>query len=123
MAYDEFLAERMIQSLQGRKVSFEMKRMMGGLVFMVNDKMCLGLNRDKNSGLDRLMVRVGENAQEMCMKRAGCRRMEFTGRPMKGFVYVDPEGFDMDSDWEFWVQTALDYNPEAKKSQKKSKSE
>lgn len=119
MAYDEFLAERMIQSLQGRGLNFEAKRMMGGLVFMVNEKMCLGLNKEKGTGLDRLMVRVGESAQEMCMKRTGCRSMEFTGRPMKGFVYVDPEGFDMDADWEFWVEMALKHNPEAKRSKKK----
>ena len=85
---------------------------------MVDDKMCIGLNRDKSSGEDRMMVRVGKFAQDLCMKRTGCRAMEFTGRPMKGFVYVDPEGFDMDEDQEFWIEKALDYNPLAKRSKK-----
>ncbi|MBN7814358.1 TfoX/Sxy family protein [Algoriphagus pacificus] len=118
MAYDEYLAEKMSQSLQQRGASFEAKKMMGGIAFMVNEKMCIGLNRDKATGKERLMVRVGEEAQEMCMKRTGCRAMDFTGRPMKGFVHVDPEGFDQQEDWDFWVETALRYNPFAKKSKK-----
>lgn len=118
MAYDEYLAEKMSQSLQQRRVSFEAKKMMGGVAFMVNEKMCIGLNRDKDTGKDRLMVRVGEEAQEMCMKRTGCRPMDFTGRPMKGFVHVDPEGFDLEEDWDFWIEAALKYNPLAKKSKK-----
>ncbi|PZX58304.1 TfoX-like protein [Algoriphagus ratkowskyi] len=118
MAYDEYLAERLATSFKRRNVDFTSQKMMGGLLFMVDEKMCIGLNRDKNTNNDRLMVRVGEFAQDLCMKRAGCRTMEFTGRPMKGFVYVDPEGFDMDDDWEFWVEKALEYNPVAKRSKK-----
>ncbi|SFA76588.1 TfoX/Sxy family protein [Algoriphagus aquimarinus] len=118
MAFDEYLAERLASSFKRRGVAFTAKKMMGGMLFMVDDKMCIGLNRDKTSGEDRMMVRVGEFAQDMCMKRAGCRTMEFTGRPMKGFVYVDPEGFDMDEDWEFWIEKALEYNPLAKRSKK-----
>jgi hypothetical protein len=116
MAYDEYLVERLENSLKQRGISFTNKKMMGGMLFMVDEKMFMGLNRDKNSGQDRIMVRIGEEAQEMCMKRAGCVSMEFTGRPMKGFVFVYPEGFDMDDDWEFWVEMALKYNPKAKKS-------
>ncbi|MFC5626804.1 TfoX/Sxy family protein [Algoriphagus winogradskyi] len=119
MAYDEYLAERLATSFRRHGVSFTSKRMMGGMLFMVEDKMCIGLNQDKHTKEDRLMVRVGEFAEEECMKRKGCRPMEFTGRPMKGFVYVDPEGFDMDEDWEFWVEKALEYNPLAKKSKKR----
>lgn len=118
MAYDEYLAERLASSFKRRGVAFTATKMMGGMLFMVDDKMCIGLNRDKTSGEDRMMVRVGEFAQDLCMKRTGCRTMEFTGRPMKGFVYVDPEGFDMDEDWEFWIEKALEYNPLAKRSKK-----
>lgn len=119
MAYDEYLVERLAQSLKSRHISFQHKKMMGGMLFMVDDKMFMGINRDKNSGKDRLMVRVGEDAEEMCIKRAGCRSMEFKGRPMKGFVFVDPEGFDLNDDWEFWVEKALEFNPKAKKSKKR----
>lgn len=116
MAYDEYLVERLASSFRRRGVAFTTKKMMGGMLFMVDDKMCVGLNRDKITSQDRMMVRVGELAQDMCMKRTGCRKMEFTGRPMRGFVYVDPEGFDLDEDWEFWVEKALEYNPIAKRS-------
>ncbi|MBN3581598.1 TfoX/Sxy family protein [Algoriphagus aestuarii] len=119
MAFDEYLVERLQSSLKRRGVSFTQKKMMGGLLFMVDDKMLMGINQDKHSKQDRLMVRVGEKAEELCRKRTGCRSMEFTGRPMKGFVFVDPEGFDLDEDWEFWVEMALKYNPEAKSSKKR----
>ncbi|REG87154.1 TfoX/Sxy family protein [Algoriphagus antarcticus] len=118
MAYDEYLAERLANSFKLRHVDFTSKKMMGGMLFMVDDKMCIGLNKDKHTKEDQMMVRVGESAQDLCMKRTGCRPMEFTGRPMKGFVYVDPDGFDMDEDWEFWVEKALEYNPLAKRSKK-----
>ena len=45
--------------------------------------------------------------------------MDFTGRPMKGYVFVDPLGFDMDDDLEYWIQLCLDFNPIAKSSKKK----
>jgi hypothetical protein len=118
MAYDEYLVERLANSLKRRGINFSNKKMMGGMLFMVDDKMFMGINQEKNSKVDRLMVRVGEDAQELCMRRTGCRPMEFTGRPMKGFVYVDPEGFDLDNDWEYWVGMALRFNPEAKRSKK-----
>jgi hypothetical protein len=45
--------------------------------------------------------------------------MDFTGRPMKGYVFIDPIGIDMDKDLEYWIQLCLDYNPKAKSSKKK----
>lgn len=118
MAYDAYLAERLATGLNRRHVVFTAKKMMGGLLFMVKDKMFIAISRDKYTNLDQLLVRVGEFAQDLCMKRTGCSAMEFTGRPMKGFVNVDPEGFDLDEDWEFWVEKALEYNPSAKSSKK-----
>ena len=58
---------------------------------------------------------------EESLKRKGCNEMNFTGRPMKGFVFISPEGTDMDEDLAYWIQLALDYNPLAKSSKKKSK--
>ncbi|PZX57908.1 TfoX/Sxy family protein [Algoriphagus chordae] len=118
MAYDEFLAERLATTFKQKNIAFTVKKMMGGLIHMVDEKMCIGLDRDKKTGEDRMMARVGEAAQKLCMKRTGCRAMEFTGRPMKGFVFVYPEGFDLDEDWDFWVEKALAYNPLAKSSKK-----
>jgi len=118
MAYDEYLLERLAQSFRRRGVVYAIRKMMGGILFMIDEKMCIGLTRDKQSSEDLLIVRVGEEAQKVCLERTGCRPMDFTGRPLKGFVFVHPEGFDLEEDWEFWIEKALQYNPKAKKSKK-----
>jgi hypothetical protein len=83
----------------------------------VNDKMCLGVIKDK------LMARIDPDAMDEVLSKNGCREMDFTGKPMKGFVFVEPEGIDMDKDLEFWVDMALKYNPIAKSSKKRKRSE
>ncbi len=113
MAYNEFLADRIRQALLEKRAGFLEKRMMGGLAFMVDEKMCVGVIRDD------LMARIAPEAYEEALTRKGCRVMDFTGRPMKGFVTVEPEGTDMDEDLEGWIQLALDFNPRAKSSKKK----
>jgi len=85
---------------------------MGGLTFMVNDKMCVGILKND------LMARIDPVLYDEALARAGCREMNFTGRPMKGFVLVGPEGTDMDDDLAYWVSLALEYNPRAKSSKK-----
>ena len=109
MAYSDHLADRVrtrISHLHG----VEEKRMMGGLVFMVGGNMCLGVDIDKSSGLDRLMVRVGKLPYEMLLQRPGSHPMDFTGRVMRGFLFVDPSGFDAEEDLDFWVARALEFN-------------
>ncbi len=120
MAFDEYLAERIDRILQGRKANFFQKKMMGGLVFMVEEKMCVGIARDKKTGEDRLMVRMGQDAIDANQEKEGIRPMEFTGRPMKDFAFIYPEGYDMDEDLEYWVDLALQFNPQAKKSKKRT---
>jgi hypothetical protein len=120
MAYDTYLAERIERILTDRKANLYQKAMMGGLVFMVEDKMCIGIARDKKTSEDRIMARIGEEAQIQYEERTGCRPMEFTGRPMKDFVFIYPEGYDLDQDLEFWVDLALTFNPLAKKSKGRS---
>ncbi|MCB0646445.1 MAG: TfoX/Sxy family protein [Saprospiraceae bacterium] len=119
MAYNEHLAERIASVLQKKKVKHEVKNMMGGLCYMVDDKMCFGIHFDKKRQTDLLMARVGEAAYPDLLKKEGCEPMDFTGRPMKGYVFVRPEGFDMDDDLEEWLQHALDFNPQAPRSKKK----
>jgi len=87
--------------------------MMGGLCFMVDDKMCVGIIKNN------LMARVAPETYEQVLTLTGCHPMDFTGRPMKGFVFVTPDGVDLDEDLETWVQRCLDYNPKAKSSKKK----
>jgi len=50
----------------------------------------------------------------------GCREMDFTGKPMKGFVFIGPDGFDTEEDLASWIQLALDFNPEAKATKKRA---
>ena len=113
MAYDNYLAERIRKAFNEKGIQPEEKKMMGGICYMVNDKMCAGVIDDK------LMARLDPDIYEEAMKRKGCRPMDFTGRPMKGFVYVDPEGIDMEDELAEWIQLCLDYNPKAKSSKKK----
>lgn len=116
MAYDSYLAERIERILSARKANFYQKEMMGGVVFMVEDKMCIGIARDKKTEEDRIMARIGAQAQIENENKSGCRPMEFTGRPMKDFVFIYPEGYDMEEDLAYWVDLALAFNPLAKKS-------
>ena len=115
MAYSEFLADKVRQHL-GSGGLIEEKKMMGGLVFMVNQKMCIGIDQDKQTKEDRLMVRVGKQAYNDLLQRKGCREMDFPVKSMKGFLFVYPEGYDHQKDLEFWVEKALEFNKIAAKS-------
>jgi TfoX/Sxy family transcriptional regulator of competence genes len=116
MAYDEQLAERIRRGFGRRKVPFEEKRMMGGLCFMVNSKMCVGVEKN------RLMARIDPEACDAALRRKGCVPMDFTGRPMRGFVFVNPAGLGTDSELDDWLKLALDFNPRAKSSKKRTHS-
>lgn len=109
MAYSEFLVDRVRQRLFN-KGQIEEKKMMGGLIFMVNGKMCIGVDIDKKSQADRLMVRVGKLPYEDLLQKDGSRPMDFTGSAMRGFLFIDPDGFDKDVDLDFWVVKALEFN-------------
>jgi hypothetical protein len=115
MAYDQSLAGRVSKFLDGRKIKHESKRMMGGLCFMVNGKMCVGVEKN------RLMARIGPDAYDDALKRKGCRPMDFTGRPMRGFVFVEPDGLESAREFGFWMELALAYNPIAEKSGKSNR--
>jgi TfoX/Sxy family transcriptional regulator of competence genes len=115
MAYDEQLAERIRRSFGRRNVPFEEKRMMGGLCFMVHAKMCVGVSKD------RLMARIDPAAYDAALRRKGCVPMDFTGRPMRGFVFVNPTGLATGTELEDWLKLALDFNPRAKASKKSSR--
>lgn len=116
MAYDEHLehlADRVRQIFAELHVMAEEKKMMGGLCFKLNDKMCAGVSDE------RLMARIDPAIYQEALTRQGAREMDFTGRPLKGFVFVEPEGIDDDEDLRSWLQLCLDYNPRAKSSRKR----
>jgi TfoX/Sxy family transcriptional regulator of competence genes len=113
MAYDEYLAERIAKVLHDRHVPFEAKKMMGGICYLVDDKMCAGIIKNK------LMARIDPVFTEMALKRPGSALMDFTGKTMKGFLFIDPEGIDMEHDLEYWIDLCLEFNPRAVSSKKK----
>ncbi len=112
MAYNEKLADRVRTALANRK-AVEEKKMMGGLTFMVNGKMCVGVLKDE------LMARIDPEAYEVALRRRGCREMNFTGKPMKGFVFVSPKGTGNKKDLDYWIDLALDFNKKARASKKR----
>lgn len=115
MAYDEYLQERIDSVLKEKSVPFEARKMMGGLCYMIDDKMCLGI-----IGND-LMARVGPDAFDDLLGKKGARVMDFTKRPMKGYLYVSPEGVDFSEDLEFWIDKCLEFNPKAVASKKRKR--
>ena len=102
MPYDEGLAERVREQLADVSFVTE-KRMFGGLVFMVNGNMLCGIMPE------RLMLRVGPHAHEKTLARAHTEPMDFSKRPLKGFVYVLPEGLESDEDLAEWLNLGLDF--------------
>ena len=111
MAYNEKLANRIRRLLPRAKV--EEKKMMGGLTFMVNGKMCVGVSKDD------LMARIDPDVYESALRKKGSREMNFTGKPMKDFVFVDPSGTSDKKDLKYWLDLALDFNKRAKTSKKR----
>ncbi len=115
MAYNEYLADRINRYFKAQKVDFFEKKMFGGLCFMVDNKMCVGIIKNE------LMARIGEEFYSEALIKTGCKEMTFTGRPMKGYVYLDDDALDLDVDLEYWLKLALKFNPFAKSSKNKSK--
>lgn len=113
MAYDEHLADRVRKSFLENKAVFEEKKMMGGLCFMVDDKMCAGVVKNE------LMARVDPQVYDEVLHNKGSREMDFTGRAMRGFLFIAPQGIDLDADLDYWIKRCLEFNPKAKSSKKK----
>ncbi len=112
MAYSESLAYRIRLAL-AHLPRLEEKAMMGGLTFMVDGKMCVGIIGDE------LMCRIDPNLEEIVLEKPGCRPMDFTGRPMKGYVMVDGHAMHSEKEFNDWINLCLDFNPRAKASKKK----
>ncbi len=96
MSYDEGLAERIRDYFQNRR-DVEEKKMFGGLCFMVSNQMCCGIVKET------LMLRVGPDNYENCLATKHASEMDFTGKAMKGMIYVAPEGFDSDAKLKNWI--------------------
>jgi len=112
MAYNEGLADRVRKRLS-KLPNIEEKAMMGGLTFMFNNKMCVGIIKDE------LMCRIDPGLHDVAVEKNGCRTMDFTKRPMKGYIMVDGNGMKTQKDFEYWIDLALDFNKKAKSSKRK----
>jgi TfoX/Sxy family transcriptional regulator of competence genes len=99
------------EALKGQKRVVE-KKMFGGVTFMVNGKMCVGVVKDE------IMARIDPEVYENALKQKGCHEMRFTGKPMKGFVFVKLEGIENKKDLIYWIELALAFNKKAKVSKK-----
>ena len=115
MIYNDELAARVRELIASTHDNIEEKKMFGGLCFMVNDKMCVGVQTG------RMMVRIDPENYDDAMEQEGCRSMDFTGKPMKGFVYVEEAALDTRKKLGYWIGLALEYNKIAKSSKKKKK--
>jgi TfoX/Sxy family transcriptional regulator of competence genes len=102
MAYDLGLAQRVREALGSRQGITE-RKMFGGLAFLVDGKMFVGVQDST------LMARVGPQRHQDALAVPNVRPMDFTGRPMKGYVYVDPPGLADDKALEAWVHWCVDY--------------
>lgn len=115
MAYNEKLANNVRELIALTHKNVTEKAMFGGLCFMVNDKMCVGVEKE------RLMVRLNPEVYDEVMKKEGCTPMDFTGKIMKGYVFVDAAVVTTKKKLDYWVQLALAFNKIAKASKKKKK--
>ena len=100
MAYDEGLAQRIREVFDG-STGVDEKKMFGGIAFMVEGNMCVGVVGEE------LMVRVGPDRYQDSLTQPDAREMDFTGRAMKGMVYVGTDGIDSDDDLKSWVDRGL----------------
>lgn len=112
MAYDQGLAERVREYFHSKKVRTEEKKMFGGLGFMVDNKMCIGVHSE------RLTVRVHPDATDRELKKKGVTVMEMRGKQMRGYMFVSTSVVSSDKELQYWLGEALEYNKEAKSSKK-----
>jgi TfoX/Sxy family transcriptional regulator of competence genes len=102
MSYDEGLADR-IRDVVASQAGVGERQMFGGIAFLLGGKMFCGIVKDE------LMVRVGPDRHAEALRQPHVRPMDFTGRPMKGYVFVAPSGYESDAALEKWVSWALEF--------------
>ena len=102
MAYDESLADRIRQSL-ARKKGIAEKKMFGGLCFLLNGNMLVGVWKKF------LIARLSGDEGEEALLEPHVRKMDITGKPMKGWVMVEPEGAKENDQVKHWIQRALKF--------------
>ena len=102
MAYNEELAQR-VRKLLAPIENIQERRMFGGLAFMLNGNMCCGIEREN------LVVRTGPKGYDDALARSHARVFDFTGRPMRGFVYVETAGLEEETELGDWIKMAVKF--------------
>jgi TfoX/Sxy family transcriptional regulator of competence genes len=102
MAFDESLADRIRAGLR-RKKGIEEKKMFGGLGFLLNGAMLVGVWKDS------MIVRIGPDGHEVAILEANVKEFDITGKPMKGWVLIEPAGVQNDLQVKAWIQRALKF--------------
>jgi TfoX/Sxy family transcriptional regulator of competence genes len=102
MAFDEQLAAR-IRAHLGKRTGLAEKKMFGGIGFLMKGKMCVGVHRDA------LIVRLDPAATDRALAEPHTRVFDLTGRPMKGWILVEPQGLATAAQLGKWVDRAAKY--------------
>jgi TfoX/Sxy family transcriptional regulator of competence genes len=113
MAYDERLAERVRLALAPRRDVVE-KKMFGGVCFMVAGHMCCGIVKN------RLMIRLGSEQASSLLGTPHVLPMDFTGKPLRGFLYVEPKGIASSATLRTWVSRAVQFAESAPPKKRRS---
>src|ERR1700741_5315050 len=112
MAYSEKMADRIRESI-AHISNVEEKQMFGGVCFMVNGKMCVGVVKEE------MMCRINPEMDATVLEMQGCRQMDFTGKKMKGYVFVSEEGLKTKKQFDYFIDLSLEFNTLAKPAKKK----
>ncbi|MBI1837125.1 MAG: TfoX/Sxy family protein [Flavobacteriia bacterium] len=103
MAYNEILADRIAEQLLSSEIHFTEKKMFGGIAFMINDKMCVGVVKEE------LMLRVLDEKYDELIEHQYANPMKFTGKTMKGFIFVASEGVENNIDLKRWIDFGIEF--------------
>ena len=104
MAYNETLANRIAEQLLDAGANFREKKMFGGLCFMIDEKMCLGVVKQE------LMLRVLDERYNDVLEMNYAKPMKFTGKEMKGFVFVEEGGYESTKDLKKWIDMGIEFS-------------
>lgn len=111
MAYNEKLADKVRIALSGIR-NVQEKKMFGGIAFMVNNKMCVGVDKDD------LMLRCEPEQTDELLTKKGVRIFNLTGKPMKGWLLIGPEASSGKKNLDYWINLAIESNKKVKASKK-----
>jgi len=102
MAFSESLAQR-VRDVLYPLTTAEEKKMFGGIAFMINGNMTVGVNKDD------LIARVGLERYEVALRKPGVDLFKPTGKPMAGWIIVAPDGLQTDKELKYWIELALEF--------------